>query len=688
MPAKAHNPASPGSRLGGPVWAILRHGASALLILLLAVGLFLLCDTLLRLALLPAPGAGPGLLAQRYGDARLGGQPGPAYVETRVAMSDAVDADFRAGNFSLRLTGTLSVTLPGPYLLGVESDDDSRLFVDGRKLVDNSGAHPLRLRAAWVWLGPGRHLIEVEYAQRENQAALNLLWRPWHGLGLSHVPLARLRPSPSPLARDDAQALGERLFSAATPCLGLAMWLLLALMAGRWLPQPRRPWWWAAASLVMIAGMWLCSGTMSIYAANSAGGAPHGPCQYAVNLDHQHFEATFWMLDGDPPEKWGFSLVLRRILYPLLAYPFMAARGVMEGGFLANVLLSVLALYSWAVFLERRVGRRGGLWGTWLLALYPGLAYWGGLPYSYAIIVPASLWGFMLLYRLDQARNLAGVLWPCLGLGALALGYDLLPFFAPAALGLTWWRTRRLAWCGLGLAALAAPTVLLLLLLEALGVPASSQNAAQPLAILLSYLHPGELAAWGRLLMQVPEILLNNLLAGNFYVLPLLFLALLALNLRRGGVRLQAPETALLLGLLLVFLFNNLAPPHGFPTFRGVHVARFYQPACAVLIYYAARVMQQGQGRPLLAVLCALALMANGLLVAGPALGLSTASEVYWRFYRHAPRADYLDRFLERHGRRPMGVCGPVRPEAPGPRTPALSPGGGEGASASKSAGP
>ncbi|MBI4798604.1 MAG: hypothetical protein HY794_07710 [Desulfarculus sp.] len=663
MPPTSRHPASPVSP-GGPVRAIARHGASALLILLLAGGLFLLGDTLLRLALLPAPGAGPGLLAQRYGDARLGGEPGPAYVETRVAMSDAVDADFRADNFSLRLTGTLKVTIPGPYLLGVESDDDSRLYLDGLKLVDNSGAHPLRLRAAWVWLGPGRHLIEVEYAQRDHQAALNLLWRPWYRLGRSPWPLARLAPSASPLAREAAQALGERLYSAATPGLALALWLALALMAGRWLPQPRRPWWWALASLAMVLGMWLCSGTMSIYAANSAGGSLAGPCQYVVNLDHQHFEAAFWMLDGDPPAKWGFSLVLRRILYPLLAYPFMASRGVMEGGFLANVLLAVLALYSWALFLERRVGRRGGLWGTWLLALYPGLAYWGGLPYSYAIIVPASLWGFMLLCRLDQARGPAGLLWPCLGLGALALGYDLLPFFAPAALGLTWWRTRRLVCCGLGLAALAAPTVLLLLLLEALGVPAESQNAAQPLAILWSYLRASDLAAWGRLLMQVPEILLNNLLAGNFYVLPLLFLILLGLNLRRGGVRLQAPETALLLGLLLVFLFNNLAPPHGFPTFRGVHVARFYQPACAVLIYYVARVMQQGQGRPLLAGLCALALAANALLVAGPVLGLKPASEVYWRFYRHAPRADYLDKFLERHGRRPMGVCAPGGPAA------------------------
>jgi hypothetical protein len=629
--------------------------------MLVATALLTLGEALLRWHLLPSPAPGPGLLAQRYQDARLGGQPGPAYLETRVAMSDTRDADFRAENFSLRLTGSLNLTIPGPYLLGVESDDDSRLFIDGFLVVDNSGAHPLRLRSAWLMLGPGRHLIEVEYAQRDKQAALRLAWRPFYRLALSDLPLKRLEPSAAPLGRAQAQALGESLRTGLTPCLALVLWLGLALSAGRWLPLPRRPWLWGAASLAMCLGMWLCSGTMSIYGAGSPGGHLSGPCGYVINVDHQHFEATYWLLDGDPPAKWGFSLVLRRILYPLLAYPFMLARGFMEGGFLANIFLHLLALYSWGLYLERQVGRRGAFWGVWLLALYPGISYWAGLPYSYAIIVPACLWGFMLLRVLDQAAGPRPVLLACLGLGVLALGYDLLPFFAPAGLGLVWWRSRRLTWTGLGLAALAAPTLVSLLVLAALGVPAQSQNAAQPLAILMSYLHVSDWAAWGRLLAGVPEVLVNNFLASNFYVLPLLFLALLLPNLRRGGLRLQAPETALLLALLAVFLFNNLAPPHSFKTFRGVHVARFYQPAFTVMIFYVARVMQADPPGPawwprLAAGLCCLALLANAAIILGPVAGLPQASEIYWRFYRHANDSQTLTRFLDRHGRHPLGT--------------------------------
>lgn len=52
-----------------------------------------------------------------------------------------------------------------------------------------------------------------------------------------------------------------------------------------------------------------------------------------------------------------------------------------------------------------------------MLATYPGLAYWGGLPYFYAIIVPASLWDFMVLVQLSQPQT------PALLLGTLSLGY-------------------------------------------------------------------------------------------------------------------------------------------------------------------------------------------------------------------------------------------------------------------------
>jgi hypothetical protein len=88
----------------------------ASLLAMVVVGLLLLMtQAALRQVMLPSPREGQqGLLAQRYGDARLGGDPGPAYLEKRVQFSDAVDQDFQANDFSLRLTGYLTVWVPGP----------------------------------------------------------------------------------------------------------------------------------------------------------------------------------------------------------------------------------------------------------------------------------------------------------------------------------------------------------------------------------------------------------------------------------------------------------------------------------------------------------------------------------------------------------------------------------------------
>lgn len=72
-----------------------------------------------------------------------------------------------------------------------------------------------------------------------------------------------------------------------------------------------------AASLLMLAGMWLCSGTMSLYGATIPQHSLIDPCRYIVNIDHMHFEATYRMLQGQDLGLWSFSLVLRRILYPL-----------------------------------------------------------------------------------------------------------------------------------------------------------------------------------------------------------------------------------------------------------------------------------------------------------------------------------------------------------------------------------
>jgi hypothetical protein len=94
----------------------------------------------------------------------------------------------------------------------------------------------------------------------------------------------------------------------------------------------------------MLLGIWCSTGTLSIYAAtlDPAVVQVEPTCGYLVNIDHPHHRAPFLMLQGAPRESWTFSVVLRRLLYPLLAFPFVEKLGFEAGGLLCNVLLQIL----------------------------------------------------------------------------------------------------------------------------------------------------------------------------------------------------------------------------------------------------------------------------------------------------------------------------------------------------------
>lgn len=657
-----------------PVPGLARRLLISLALALAALAIWGLGAWALRVFSLPAAGAeAPGLLAQRHDDPRLATPPGPPHLEPRTRISDATDPDFRGVNFSLRLVGRLWITRPGPYELGVESDDDSRLYLDGVKVVDNSGEHGPRLRSARLWLAPGPHLIEVEYAQRGGGALLNLVWAPPLA-GPATLPAARLRPLAAPIARAAAEYWRQRADLMAAPLAGLALWAWLAALLWVWLPAGHGRRGLALAMLVMALAAWLSSGALAPYAATQDRPPLTGPCCYPVNLDHQHFEAAFWMLDGDPAAKWSFSVVLRRIFFPLVAYPFMKALGFLEGGFLAALLVNLAALAAWGVFLRRRLAPPGPALGVWLLALYPGAAYWAGLPYAYAAIVPASLAGLMILTRqaeLDDGWRAAR--W-CLGLGLVGLAYDLTAYLAPAGLWLAWRAARRsgagalqaLGPAALGAGLIAAPLLAVYALLSLSPEPLAQQTTMQMAAIVKSYLDPSGWPRWPAMLARLPGDFAQIYLFSGHLALPLLFLALLALGWRRPGWGLAPAEAALLAAMLAVFLFTHLAPPYAGWQYRGPVYARFYQPAAVVAIAYAARVLARpGPRRGLMAAACALALCVNALASFGPALGLAWPLKLHWAFYRHGSPESFA-RNLAQLGRRPLGACPAAPPPAAG----------------------
>ncbi|MEI7729924.1 MAG: PA14 domain-containing protein [Verrucomicrobiota bacterium] len=81
-------------------------------------------------------------------------------------------------HFYIRWTGKLKVTEPGRYTFYVESDDGSRLFINGNQVVDNDGMHPMVEKSGEVELQAGEHALKLEYYENEGDAGCRFLWQP------------------------------------------------------------------------------------------------------------------------------------------------------------------------------------------------------------------------------------------------------------------------------------------------------------------------------------------------------------------------------------------------------------------------------------------------------------------------------------------------------------------------------
>ena len=67
--------------------------------------------------------------------------------------------------FAIDYTGRFWIEKPGPYGFSLTSDDGSKLYLDGRVVIDNDGIHPPTEKTETVTLKGGIHLIRVSYFQ-------------------------------------------------------------------------------------------------------------------------------------------------------------------------------------------------------------------------------------------------------------------------------------------------------------------------------------------------------------------------------------------------------------------------------------------------------------------------------------------------------------------------------------------
>ncbi len=132
--------------------------------------------------LVPPSGAGHGLQAEFYADTTLSGPPVAARVDPVVGFNwhgrppaPGVPGD----RWSARWTGSLVAPAGGTYTFALTSDDGSRLFVDGVRVIDNWRDQGPTTKTAKVTLGAGQTVrIVVEYYQDRGGDSLALGWVP------------------------------------------------------------------------------------------------------------------------------------------------------------------------------------------------------------------------------------------------------------------------------------------------------------------------------------------------------------------------------------------------------------------------------------------------------------------------------------------------------------------------------
>ena len=411
--------------------------------------------------------------------------------------------------------------------------------------------------------------------------------------------------------------------------------------------------WPHAVGIVALVGVgaWLSSGTLSPLPAVSDLPLVQEDCHYLVDIDWGHHISPYLMLQGEPEESWGYSVVLRRILYPLLSLPFVIWLGYLVGALLFNVLMTLTAIFGFGAFVNRRLGRRSALTVMWLLATYPGAYYAIAMPYAYAAIVPATLVAYMALSLAHETERITRAVPAALLLGLTFLAYDLFPYFLPA-LALSQLLRRRILWAVLLPVIAMLPSVLLVWIYSRAGIPLTNSNTVTYANIIGSYLAGADLSTWWNEVSELPRALLGSYLFSTYFFLPVL--ATVVLVLHRRSRLLNVPEVALLISIATVFLFNNLAPPYLGWQMRGEWIARLYQPIFVILLMVVARAAARPH-RTLPTLVAATAVL-NFAVVLTPSLGLPILDQVQARYYLTAP-AQTLDDNLDAWGRRPLGFC-------------------------------
>lgn len=82
----------------------------------------------------------------------------------------------RDDNFAFRFRSGLDVPRDGRYYIILNSDDGSKIFIDGKLVVNNDGLHARRWKYNRIELTAGIHEVEVQYFEKVGRERLLIYW--------------------------------------------------------------------------------------------------------------------------------------------------------------------------------------------------------------------------------------------------------------------------------------------------------------------------------------------------------------------------------------------------------------------------------------------------------------------------------------------------------------------------------
>lgn len=344
--------------------------------------------------------------------------------------------------------------------------------------------------------------------------------------------------------------------------------------------------------------MWFNTGTLSAYALTLE--EPHLLDGYIANYDYGHYYCTYSFVMGKPVELWGWGWVTRRVLFYLCGYPFFKIFGMMNGGMITAFLVSSVAYFHLAIYARRKWGNEAGISAILLLSTYTGIMYWIGSPFAQVMIMPCSIWLYMIMEQLSHPANWKTKMRLWLLAGVLFTAYDLFIFFGPAICMLHFfmdWKAKgvlKIRDAALAGATMLIPQMAVMLVIHLKGAPLTNENSGLYSTIIKAYLHPGDLSRWLGYLLNSPKVFLYNFLDSNFWLLPIFFISWFFVGRSVLGIKFNLTEKCLILAFLLVFSFNNLAPYYNNVwQLRGIEIARIYQPIFVIFLFYLIRLSSQ-----------------------------------------------------------------------------------------------